>query len=86
MIKYGDLVQYIKDNHINWNTDLFDVLRGFFSQYSLPSQSSSFSSIGQQGDFPDVMNGMVFEIPTQTKFKEPEDGEYTTEDLLNLFS
>ena len=36
MIKYSDLVSYIKENHINWNTDLFEVLRGFFEQYSQP--------------------------------------------------
>ena len=74
MIKYGDLVQYIKDNHINWNTDLFDVLKGFFEQYSqqlpLPSQ-------------PPTQQELVF--PSE-EFKEPDNGEYTNEDLLNLFS
>lgn len=73
MIKYGDLVQYIKDNHINWNTDLFDVLRGFFNQYSLQPTPSSHP----------IQQEIIFE---PNEFKEPEDGEYTTEDLLNLFS
>ena len=73
MIPYGDLVQYIKDNHISWNTDLFDVLRGFFdSKYSLPTQSST-----------PIQQELVF--PTG-EFEEPKDGEYTTEDLLNLFN
>ena len=78
MIKYGDLVQYIKDNHVNWNTDLFDVLRGFFE--SLPSQKYSpqlpppSKPIQQELTFP------------AGDFKEPEDGEYTTQDLINLFS
>ena len=82
MIKYGDLVQYIKDNHVSWNTDLFDVLRGFFdSKYSLPTQYSPppisptpHSSIQQDIIFP------------VEEFKEPKDGEYTTNDLMNLFS
>lgn len=73
MIKYGDLVQYIKKEHINWNEDLFDVLRGFFSQYSLQPIPSSHP----------IQQEIIFE---STEFKEPEDGEYTTEDLLNLFS
>ena len=73
MIKYGDLVQYIKDNHINWNTDLFDVLRGFFEQYSqLP---------------PTLSEPIQQDLFTQTvEFKEPENGEYTAQDLMNLFS
>ena len=75
MIKYGDLVQYIKKEHINWNEDLFDVLRGFFNQYSLPSQPTSSSLPIQQE--------IIF---NDKEFKEPENGEYTTEDLLNLFS
>ena len=73
MIKYGDLVQYIKKEHINWNEDLFDVLRGFFSQYSSQLTSSSHP----------IQQEIIFE---PTEFKEPKDGEYTTEDLLNLFS
>lgn len=70
MIKYSDLVQYIKENHVNWNTDLFDVLRGFFNQYSLPSQEPP----QQELIFP------------KEEFQEPADGEYTEQDLLNLFS
>ena len=79
MIKYGDLVQYIKDNHVNWNTDLFDVLRGFFESYNqkyspLPPSSSSQLPIQQE---------LIFE---SKDFKAPANGEYTPEDLLNLFS
>ena len=73
MIKYGDLVQYIKKEHINWNEDLFDVLRGFFSQYYSQPTSSSHP----------IQQEIIFE---PNEFKEPKDGEYTTEDLLNLFS
>ena len=73
MIKYGDLVKYIKENHINFNEDLFDVLRGFFEQYS-PSPTLSNPPIQQE---------IIF--PTEG-FKEPKDGEYTTQDLINLFS
>lgn len=70
MIKYSDLVQYIKENHVNWDTDLFDVLRGFFNQYSI----SSHTPVQQEIIFP------------SEEFKEPDDGEYSIQDVLNLFS
>lgn len=75
MIKYGNLVQYIKENHVNWNTDLFDVLRGFFEQYSQQLPLPSHTPIQQE---------LIFEHIED--FKVPNNGEYTTEDLLNLFS
>ena len=77
MIKYGDLVEYIKENHVNWNTDLFDVLRGFFDQYSLHVPPPSSPTLPAQQEL------LVFE---HGEFKAPEDGEYTNEDLMNLFS
>ena len=76
MIKYGDLVEYIKENHVNWNTDLFDVLRGFFDQYSPHVPPPSPPTLPAQQE-------LVFE---HREFKAPEDGEYTNEDLMNLFS
>ena len=72
MIKYGDLVEYIKRNHINWNRDLFDVLRGFFEEYSQPSLPSD--SLSEE---------LIFQ---HREFKAPDDGEYTTNDLMDLFS
>ena len=78
-MKYSDLVQYIKDNHVNWNTDLFDVLRGFFESYSQqyspqpPLPSSSLP----------VQQELLFQ---ESEFHEPENGEYTSQDLINLFS
>ena len=73
MIKYGDLAQYTKENHVNCDTDLFSVLRGFFEQYS-PSPTLSNPPIQQEIIFSDE------------DFKEPENGEYSTQDLINLFS
>lgn len=72
MIKYGDLVQYTKENHVNWDTDLFSVLRGFFEQYSPTPTPPSL-----------VQQELVF---SDKGFEEPEDGEYTTQDLIKLFS
>ena len=76
MIKYGDLVQYIKDNHINWNTDLFEVLRGFFEQHSPQvSQQPLSHSLPEEET--------IFQ---RKEFTPPADGEYTSEDLLNLLN
>ena len=72
MIKYSDLVYYTKEHHISWETDLFDVLRDFFQNYCSPTSSGSL-----------IQQEIIF--PTE-KFIEPEDGEYTTEDILNLFN
>lgn len=74
MIKYADLVNYIKENHVNWNTDLFDVLKGFFEQY--PLQLSPTPSE------PPIQQNPIL----SQEFKEPEGGEYTVQDLLSLLS
>lgn len=74
MIKYSDLVQYIKENHVNWNTDLFDVLRGFFNQYSPPTDSPPLPSSSSSISY------------SPSTFIEPEDGEYLIQDLINLLS
>ena len=88
MIKYGDLVQYIKENHVNWNTDLFDVLRGFFEsqsqQYSSPPPPTTVPSVSPEGSLSQPIQQELF-FPTE-EFQEPENGEYTTQDLLNLLS
>lgn len=76
MIRYAELVDYIKRNHVNWNTDLFDVLKGFFNEYSSHDYSLPSTST------PPVQQ----EIIMPKRFKEPDKGEYTTQDILNLFS
>ena len=77
MIRYSDLVQYTKENRVNWNADLFDVLRGFFEEYSSHDYSPPPPS------YPPIQQELIF---SSKEFKEPDDGEYSTEDLINLFS
>ena len=79
MIRYGELVKYIKDNHVSWNTDLFDVLKGFFEEYS-PPLLSPFPHDTSYYPSEDTV------IPQRREFREPEEGEYNTNDLLDLFS
>jgi hypothetical protein len=73
MIRYKDLVEYTKENHISWNEDLFDVLRGFFGQYYQPPTPSNTP----------IQQELIF---SSEEFKEPKDGEYTVQDLISLFS
>jgi len=77
MIRYAELVDYIKRNHVNWDTDLFSVLRGFFEQYS---------SHGYSPQLPPSTSSVKQEFILPKKFKEPANEEYTTEDLIDLFS
>lgn len=82
MVKYEDLVEYTKRNHIRWSTDLFDVLRGFFEEYSQQPPPSPSPPV-QQELFPgtmDILNEMAH------SFQPPANGEYSSEDLINLFS
>ena len=81
MIKYAELVEYIKKNHVNWNTDIFDVLRGFFEEYSSHDYSPPpHLPASLAHSYEDIE---IF-MRSATKFKKPEDGEYTAEDLISL--
>ena len=80
MIRYSDLVSYTKEHHISWHTDLFEVLRGFFEEYSpSPSPQASQILVSPYEEVELFMNAA-------TRFKEPEDGEYSVQDLIKLFS
>ena len=75
MVTYYDLIKYTKENHISWNEDLFDVLRGFFDKYyQLPHSTSSQPPIHQEP------------VSLSDDWQAPENGEYTVNDLMNLFS
>jgi len=82
MIKYAELVDYIKRNHVNWNTDLFDVLRDFFEKHSSHDYSPPLPhlSTSPAHSYEDV----EIYMRSATKFKEPKNGEYTAEDLISL--
>jgi hypothetical protein len=80
MIRYGELVKYIKDNHVSWDKDLFDVLKDFFEEYYPPPLPNT-----SPNDVPYYPSEDTV-IPQRKEFKEPEDGEYNTNNLLELFS
>ena len=73
MPKYFEIVRYVKENHVDWNTDVFDILKGYFSEYSpqvLPSPSDDVILV------PDDVH---------TEFREPDNKEYSIQDVLDLF-
>jgi hypothetical protein len=74
MIRYSDLVQYIKDNHVSWNRDLFDVLRAFFEDYSQSAPLPSSAPVQQEP------------VIEHKEFSEPVNGEYSINDLFDLFN
>ena len=77
MIRYHDLVDYIKESHVNWDTELFTVLKGFFEWYCKRQVSLT----------PSVTSPIQQNIKYEAKeFKAPESGEYTAEDVMDLFS
>ena len=75
MPRYFEIVEYVKENHVDWNTDVFDVLKGYFSKYfpqALPSPSDDVILT------PDDMF-------SHNEFHEPEDKNYSIQDVLDLF-
>ena len=75
MIRYKDLVEYIKSHHVNWDTELFCVLRDFFDQYY--SQPASPTP---------PVDAMTRQAQIAMGYKPPVSGEYTSEDLMELFN
>ena len=82
MIRYSELVKYIKDNHVSWNIDLFDVLKNFFEEYYRQDYSHPPSS-PFPSPTPPIEDTVIFQ---RKEFKEPDRGEYSTQDVLDLFS
>ena len=83
MIKYYDLVKYVKKHHVDWNRDLFEVLRGFFEEYADSQPTATVMASPTPQREPQREPAVYQHI---TDFKHPDDGEYTSDDLLNLFS
>ena len=92
MIKYSDLVDFIKEYHVNWNTELFSVLSNFLDWYmenrlgqpTRPSPTPHASTprpAAPQSAAP--ASPLYQRVPD---FKHPDSGEYTSDDLMSLFS
>jgi hypothetical protein len=89
-MKYAKIVQYVKENHISWDTDIFDILKEYTSQ--LPpvekkeiEQGSPELSLTIKGqDSIDTISSPLLEV--KDGYKIPDNGEYSFEDVINLFT
>ena len=88
-MKYAHIVQYVKDNHISWDTDIFDILKEYTSQ--LPpvegmnkEENCAVLShiIKGQGDFNPIHSSL---LEVKGDYKIPANGEYSFEDIIELF-
>ena len=89
-MKYAKIVQYVKENHISWDTDIFDILKEYTSQLSPVERKEmdedravlSHTIKGQSEDYP--IHSSLLEVEDSCQI--PPNGEYTFEDLIELFS
>ena len=88
-MKYAHIVQYVKDNHISWDTDIFDILKDYTSQLSPVERKEmdedravlTHTIKGQSEDYP--IHSSLLEVTGD--YKMPLNGEYSFEDVIELF-
>ena len=89
-MKYAYIVQYVKENHISWDTDIFDILKEYTSQLSPVERKEmdedravlSHTIKGQSEDHP--IHSSLLEV--KGDYQMPLNGEYSFEDVIELFS
>lgn len=88
-MKYAKIVQYVKENHISWDTDIFDILKEYTSQLSPVERKEmdedravlSHTIKGQSEDYP--IHSSLLEV--KGDYQMPPNGEYSFEDVIELF-
>ena len=90
-MKYAYIVQYVKENHISWNTDIFDILKSYTKDLRPPVEKKnkaesgavlSHTIKGQSQDTSYLSSLLEAKIPYQM----PANGEYSFEDVIELFN
>ena len=90
-MKYAHIVQYVKDNHISWDTDIFDILKNYTESLLSPVERNemdedravlSHTIKGQSEDYP--IHSSLLEV--KGDYQMPPNGEYSFEDVIELFS
>ena len=90
-MKYSKIVQYVKENHISWDTDIFDILKDYTSGLQPPVESNNKEgdcavlshTIKDQNNTPPIHSSL---LEARNPYKVPNGGEYTFEDVIELFS
>lgn len=88
-MKYAKIVQYVKENHISWDTDIFDILKDYTSQLppvdkkELDENRAELSHTikGQNENNP--IHSSLLEV--RGSYQMPPNGEYSFEDVIELF-
>ena len=89
-MKYAYIVQYVKENHISWDTDIFDILKSYTAgqlppvdKKELDENNSELSHTikGQNENNP--IHSSLLEV--RGSYQMPPNGEYSFEDVIELF-
>ena len=90
-MKYAHIVQYVKDNHISWDTDIFDILKSYTSSQLPPVENKELDDAGavlshtiKGQDSANTISSSLLEV--SGSYKIPTNGEYTFEDVIELFN
>jgi len=89
-MKYAYIVQYVKENHISWDTDIFDILKSYTAGQLPPvdkkeldenNSEPSHTIKGQNENNP--IHSSLLEV--KDPYQIPKNGEYSFEDVIELF-
>ena len=89
-MKYAKIVQYVKENHISWDTNIFDILKNYTSGLKSPieneiveeNQAVLSHTIKGQNDITPISSSL---LEVEDTYREPLNGEYSFEDVIELF-
>jgi hypothetical protein len=89
-MKYAKIVQYVKENHISWDTDIFDILKDYTSRPLPPVENKNRDE--DRAVLSHTIKGLNDTSPISSSLLEvrgdyqiPPDGEYSFEDVIELF-
>ena len=89
-MKYAYIVQYVKENHISWDTDIFDILKSYTAGQLPPVDKKELDE--NRAELSHTIKGQNENNPIHSSLLEvrgsyqmPLNGEYSFEDVIELF-
>ena len=89
-MKYAYIVQYVKENHISWDTDIFDILKNYIAGQLPPVENKDLDE--DRAELSHTIKGQSENNPIHSSLLEvrgpyqmPPNGEYSFEDVIELF-
>jgi hypothetical protein len=90
-MKYAKIVQYVKENHISWDTDIFDILKDYTEGLRPPVENKEYEETNsvlshtiKGQNTADTISSPLLEV--KSHYQIPANGEYSFEDVIELFS